>query len=208
MTTPHSITNPPVAAAILAGGAARRMGGANKSALKIGDRAIFERQLAVLRPLCDPVIVVANDDARVAGYDLTRVGDLIPGAGPLGGLLTAIVASHRDRTLVVACDLPFLSTALVERLIRPSQADVVIPHGPRGYEPLCATWRAGCEAAVRQRIAAGRLDVVGLLPALQVEEIGAAELAVYDPHGLLFVNVNTSHDFERAQELSRLEGNR
>jgi hypothetical protein len=40
---------------------------------------------------------------------------------------------------------------------------------------------------------------------LQVEEIGPDILASFDPHGLLFVNINTPHDYERAQRLSRVE---
>jgi hypothetical protein len=42
---------------------------------------------------------------------------------------------------------------------------------------------------------------------LRVEEIGPEVLASCDSHGLLFVNVNTPHDYERAQELSRLKSN-
>jgi hypothetical protein len=41
----------------------------------------------------------------------------------------------------------------------------------------------------------------------RVEEIGAEELATTDPDGLMFVNVNTPHDFERAKKLiDRLSG--
>ena len=40
---------------------------------------------------------------------LTVVPDDIPGMGALGGIYTAIVHSPCDRTLVVACDMPFLS---------------------------------------------------------------------------------------------------
>jgi hypothetical protein len=40
---------------------------------------------------------------------------------------------------------------------------------------------------------------------LQVEAIGPEALASFDPHGLLFVNINTPHDDERAQRLGRVE---
>jgi hypothetical protein len=33
-------------------------------------------------------------------------------------------------------------------------------------------------------------------------EIGPEEIAAFDPHGLLFVNVNTPHDYERARRMS------
>ena len=50
--------------------------------------------------------------------------DEVPGAGPLGGIYTAIVRSPRERTLVVACDMPFLSGALLRTLAAVKDADV------------------------------------------------------------------------------------
>ncbi len=40
---------------------------------------------------------------------------------------------------------------------------------------------------------------------LRVEEIGPEVLASCDPHGLLFMNVNTPHDYERARRLGLME---
>lgn len=199
---------PTLAAAILAGGRASRMGGADKSALRIGDGRILDRQLAVLRDVADPVAIVANDAAPFATLGVPVIPDVIAGAGPLAGILSALEWSPAPRTLVVACDMPFLTAALLRRLAAPSEADLVIPRGIRGYEPLCAVWSANAAAAIRQRLARGGRDVVGLVEELRVEEIGPEVLASCDPHGLLFVNVNTLHDYERAQELSRLEGKR
>jgi molybdopterin-guanine dinucleotide biosynthesis protein A len=44
----------------------------------------------------------------------------------------------------------------------------------------------------------------GVYTAIRVEEIGPEALATYDPDGLLFVNVNTPHDYERARSLIEL----
>jgi molybdopterin-guanine dinucleotide biosynthesis protein A len=133
------------------------------------------------------------------------VDDVIAGAGALGGIHAAIAQSPAERTIVVACDMPFLSVELLQRLARPTNADVVIPRSARGYEPLCAAWSAACEAPIRRRIERGALKAALALEDLRVEEIGPDALASCDPHGLLFVNVNTAHDYERAQELSGLE---
>lgn len=37
---------------------------------------------------------------------------------------------------------------------------------------------------------------------VRLVEIGPEEVAVFDPHGLLVVNVNTPHDYERARRMS------
>ena len=195
----------PVAAAILAGGLARRLGGIDKAALRLGDARIVDRQLARLREVADPIFVVAARQGPSPAPGIEVIADLVPGAGPLGGIYTAIAASPRPRTLVVAGDLPFLPLPLLRLLTRPSDADVVVPRSARGYEPLCATWSAAAAEVVRRRIERGALKASLVMEELRVEEIGPELLETCDPHGLLFVNVNTPHDYERAQELIRME---
>jgi molybdopterin-guanine dinucleotide biosynthesis protein A len=195
-----------VAAAILAGGQARRMGGTNKATLHVGELRIVDRQLTLLRQVADPVFIVssAHHEAFSAlGIDV--VPDAIPEAGPLGGIYTALVSSPHPRTLVVACDMPFLTLPLLHHLTRDTQADVVIPRSAAGYEPLCAVWSTAAADTIRRRIERGQLKAGLVVEELRVEEIGPEVLASCDPHGLLFVNVNTPHDYERAQGLSRLE---
>jgi molybdenum cofactor guanylyltransferase len=194
-----------VAAAILAGGQARRMAGANKADLRVGQERIIDRQLELLRQVADPVFVVSGRQDAFGGLGIDVVPDVIADAGSLGGIYTAIVSSPCERTLVVACDMPFLTLPLLQRLAAPSEADLVIPRSVNGYEPLCATWSSACEGAIRRRIERGVLKAALVVEELRVEEIGPEVLASCDPHGLLFVNVNTPHDYERAQGLSRLE---
>ncbi|MEO7273286.1 MAG: molybdenum cofactor guanylyltransferase [Vicinamibacterales bacterium] len=189
----------PVAAAILVGGRARRFGGTIKSTLSIGGARIIDRQLAALRQVADPIFVVTNDPTPFASLGLEIVPDVIPDCGALGGIYTAIVCSPHPRTLVVAGDLPGLQVPLLERLVRSSEADVVVPRGPQGYEPLCAVYAAACAGPIRTRLEAGDLRASVMPAGVRVEVIGPEDLAAYDPDGLLFVNVNTPHEYERAR---------
>lgn len=197
----------PIAAAILTGGQARRMAGVDKAALRVGSWRIIDRQLGLLRQVADPVYLVSSRGDALSDLAVSVVPDAVRGAGALGGIYSALLASPHPRTIVVACDMPFLTISLLERLAEPSSADAVIPRSARGYEPLCAAWAAGCAGLIKRRIEQGRLKAAQLVEELRVEEIGPEALAACDPHGLLFVNVNTPHDYERAQELSRLESN-
>jgi molybdopterin-guanine dinucleotide biosynthesis protein A len=195
----------PVAAAILAGGLARRLGGVNKADLRIGGRRIVERQLEVLGHAAEPVFIVSGNHRAFDDLGCRVIPDLVEGAGALGGIYTALSSSPHDRTIIVACDMPYLLPALIDLLARPSDADVVIPRSQTGLQPLCAAWSARALAPVRQRVHDKKLKVLSVLEELRVEEIGPEVLASCDPHGLLFVNVNTPHDYERAQGFSRLE---
>lgn len=191
-----------VSAAILAGGRARRLGGADKASLPLGRARIIDRQLAALFAVADEVRIVANDPERYAGLGLRVIQDVIPHAGPLGGVYTALLETSHDRVLILACDLPFVTAALFHRLVTESgtdqEIDAVVPRSARGLEPLCAVYRTRTAAAARARIERGELKVVGLLADLRVRELGPEALAPYDD-GSLFENVNTPHDHARAR---------
>lgn len=179
------------------------MGGGNKATLQVGDRRIVDRQLTLLRQVADPVFIVSGRSDDFAGLDLDVVPDLIPNAGALGGIYSAVMQSPQERTVVVACDMPFLALPLLRELTRATVADVVLPRSRRGLEPLCACWSRACAVPLRRRIAAGLLTAADAMDDLRVEEIGPERLASCDPHDLLFVNVNTPQEYERAVELSR-----
>ena len=195
-----------MSAAILAGGLARRLGGADKAALVVGRARIIDRQLAALAAVADDIRIVANDRARYARLQIPVIADAIAGAGALGGLYSALLDARHDRVLILACDLPFVTAALLERLVAESDApeqldagiDAVVPRSGRGLEPLCALYRRRCAQAARARIERGELRVAGLLADLRVRELGPEALAAYDT-GSLFENVNTPHDHARAR---------
>ena len=195
-----------IAAAILAGGQARRLGGTNKAGLRVGHVSIAERLAGILRSVADPVFVVSSRGDVTPPQGLELVHDELPGTGPLGGIYTAIRRSPVARTIVVACDMPFVTEELLRLLARPSTADLVIPRSAAGYEPLCAAWSRTCAGAIRRRLERGDRKAALLVEDVCVEEIGPEMLQRCDPDGRLFVNVNTPHDYERALELNRAAG--
>src|SRR6266480_7672372 len=114
---------PRILGLVLAGGLARRMGGGDKTRMRVGDQTILERVLARLKPQCAAVILNANGDpARFADTALPVVADSVPGfAGPLAGILAGLdwTAAHAPAITDVASvpgDCPFLPGDLVARL--------------------------------------------------------------------------------------------
>jgi molybdopterin-guanine dinucleotide biosynthesis protein A len=208
VTSVVDLRRAPVSGAILAGGRARRMGGADKALIEIGGTRIIHRQLAALYPVADDIRIVANDPSRYGDLGVRVIGDALPEAGPLGGIYSALLDAAHDRVVVVACDLPFVTRAFLERLAGESRehpdADAVVPRSARGMEPLCAVYATRCAAAARARIDRGALRVAGLLEDIRVRELGPDALAPYDD-GSLFENVNTPHDHERARGLVELD---
>jgi molybdopterin-guanine dinucleotide biosynthesis protein A len=206
MTAPaaRETDHPAISAAILAGGHARRMHGQDKSALDISGRPIIERQLEILRHLTtDLLIVTAHDDEagaeRFARHGVRVTPDLLPDAGPLGGLYTALSHASAAHTLILACDMPFVSIGLLRHLAARVQGwEAAVPRTRDGYHPLCAAYANSVAPVVRGRLDRGELTMTGLLHALRLAEIGPDELARIDPEDVMLSNVNTPHDYRQA----------
>lgn len=197
-------------AAILAGGRARRLGGADKSTLLVGRATILERQLDALTGLADRVFVVAGDPGRFEPLGLRVVPDRISGAGALGGIHTALAEAGSPYVLVLACDLPFVGAPLLKRMasLAVEPVDAVVPRPPDGVQPLCAVYARRLVETVRRQIESGHLKVQELLEAIHVRELSPGDIAALDADGRSFFNVNTPDDLERAVRLAAGAGRR
>jgi molybdenum cofactor guanylyltransferase len=187
--------------AILAGGRSRRLGGRNKAGLQLGGASLIDRQLARLRGIVDRTIIVANDAEAFRATGVPVVPDLEPGNGALGALHTAVHAAGSDGTLVLACDMPFISESLLAFLVEAGRtADIAIPRTARGYEPLCATYSRRSAGELARLIADKRfrLSEVAQIPGLVIRTIGTDELAPFGAEDVLFFNINTHDDYARA----------
>jgi molybdopterin-guanine dinucleotide biosynthesis protein A len=191
-------------AAILAGGRGTRLGGVDKSALVIDGQRLIDRQLAVLGRLADHLLIVATQPGRFAALGVPVVSDLVPDSGALGGLHTAISAASSDLTLVVACDMPFLTEAFLQRVVEGAGPDVdaAVPCVDGRLHPLAAAYRRTCLPPLARRLEARRLRVVDFLSDVTVRQIGQEELTALDPDGTVLFNVNTPDDVAVAAALA------
>lgn len=191
--------------AILAGGQASRLGRRPKALLPMGEERIIDRQIRALSTAVahGEVFIVANDAELYRPIGLRIVPDRVAGAGALGGLATALSASDALFTIVVACDMPFVTAEFASFLAQECRAHhVAVPKADDGYHPLCACWAREALPELERRVAAGQRRIVDALSALRVREIGPGELARFEQvAGTLLFNVNTPHDYERALQL-------
>ena len=107
-----------ISAVILAGGQAKRMGGADKGLQRLHGKPLFQWIYERLRPQVAQVSVNANrNQADYAAAGLPVFADNMEGfQGPLSGILTALERSDTDFVLFVPCDSPFFPENLLEKL--------------------------------------------------------------------------------------------
>ena len=191
----------PLAAFVLAGGESARMG-RNKALLELGGEPVIVRTAQLLASVVATAPVVVGSTRAQRSLGLRVLDDDWPGAGPLGGLATALRVSRAEWNLVVACDLPYLTGHwlhfLVERA-RKSPADAVLAAHFKGVEPLCAMYHKRCEAALRSALEKGIRKVTDGLASLRIERIEPGEWQRFDPDGSLFKNMNSPAEYEEAK---------
>jgi molybdenum cofactor guanylyltransferase len=183
------------AAAVLAGGASRRMG-RDKATLAVGGVELASLVLAAAARVADPVVLVAPDGhpaRRLAG---PAVAD--PGQGPLAALAAALGALEAEHVLVLAADHPGLRVELLAHLVALSEGAeaVACRRGPR-LEPLVAVYRrVPALAAARARLAgpAGGRSLQGLLGDLRTLVVEEPAWRRVDPDGRSFVDLDDPAD--------------
>ena len=191
-------------AAILVGGRSRRFGGRDKSALIVDGRSILDRQMSEVAQITSDILVVGGDPSPGHIQGARYVADYAPGCGPLGGLHAALTDAHGDATLVLACDMPYVSAALLRHLLAlTSDADAVVPRTERGYHPLCAAYTRACLEPIARRLADGRLKMTDLLEDVKVRIVTAEEIDAFGDRGRLLTNVNTPAEY-RAIEATEI----
>jgi molybdopterin-guanine dinucleotide biosynthesis protein A len=189
-----------VAAFVLAGGASTRMG-RDKALLELCGEPMVVRAAHLAEPHVASVAVVAPAD-RYAALELPVLPDRWPGAGPLGGIVTALSSTKSDWNLIIGCDLPYLTSEWFAWFIPcaiNSQAHAVVPESRRGLEPLAALYHRACAAALTAALERGVRRVTDGLAEVLVERVRAAEWQGLDPSGRLFDNMNTLEDYKEAR---------
>ena len=175
--------------------------GSHKPVLDVGGRPLVARVLAAASDR--PALVVGPGQGVPEGVCV--VLERVPGGGPVAGLATAVEAltvaagaSRPDAVVVLAADLPFVTSAHVDRLLGALEsADLAVTVDRDGRTNwLCAAWRLPALQA--------RLDEVGDAYGRSMRELasGICTQSVDDPAELA-LDVDTPADLARARERDR-----
>jgi molybdopterin-guanine dinucleotide biosynthesis protein A, proteobacterial len=184
-----------VAAVILAGGRATRMGGGDKPLISLRGKPLLDHVIARIDPQVEAMAISANGDAaRFAAYGLPVLPDATGDyPGPLAGIVAGMdwaAAKGFTHLLSVPGDTPFLPADLVIRLARHPFA---MPESQGRKHPVVALWPVMLRDGVRKALAAGERRV-GRVAA----DFGARTVRFDGPEDPFF-NVNTPEDLDAAQ---------
>ncbi|MET9650642.1 MULTISPECIES: NTP transferase domain-containing protein [unclassified Streptomyces] len=151
-------------AVVLAGGAARRLGGVDKPGVRVGGRALLDRVLTACRGAASTV-VVGGPRATVRPVEWAREDP--PGGGPLAALDAGVRRTAAATVLVLSADLPFLDEGTGRRLLdaldgAPTADSALLVDSDGRDQPLVAAYRSEPLRRALDRLATARGTLAGL----------------------------------------------
>lgn len=188
---------------VLTGGESRRMG-EPKECLAWGDSTLLLHTVVTLLDCTYPVVVTARDGHQALPplhTDCELVYDSMPGEGPLVGIEAGMqfLAGQCDATLVVGCDMPFLTAASVSWLAdQLGDASGVVPLIDQHPQPLAAIYRLDLLPQVKELLAAGERRARALVELPGIRTLSRDEVAQFDPELDFLRSIDTPEDYRKA----------
>jgi molybdopterin-guanine dinucleotide biosynthesis protein A len=181
---------------VLAGGASSRMR-RNKAFLTLQGKSLIEIISGAVNQAAGNVTIIGSPQIY-AHLNVPVIPDFRPNAGPLAGIETALLHSSADWNLIVACDMPRLTSRTLQTLLDAALANpdagAILPESHSGHpEPLCAVYHRRLLPAITRALDAGIRKVTHGLPEPAVHYICMAG----DP---AFQNVNTPEEWSLASQ--------
>ncbi|MEQ8266531.1 MAG: molybdenum cofactor guanylyltransferase [Parvibaculum sp.] len=191
--------------AIIAGGASRRMGGGEKALALFRGKPLVQNVIDRVSGQVGRLSINVREGS-LGRYDSYRDAGIViladsfgSGAGPLGGVVTALdwMAAARDSDWLATfpADTPLLPADMVAVMMKQRQGEtpVVAVAGGR-IQSLCALWPLSCRGALRRGLEAESFRSVWWT----LKELGARECQF--PDEAAFLNINTPEDLAGAEK--------
>ncbi|MBM0743856.1 molybdenum cofactor guanylyltransferase [Phormidium sp. CLA17] len=197
---------PSLSVIILAGGQSSRMG-RDKALIRVDGTPMLQRTCEIAMQCAPQVFVVTTGVRPYSGIVPARCsvieesplkGESKP-QGPLVGFVQGLTQTQAEWVLLLACDLPRLSQAVLQRwmlqLMQVNGAMALLPKSQKGWEPLCGFYRTDCLPSLTQFMNQGGRSLQAWLAQASVQAIQFSD----DPNikrqeqAMLF-NCNTPED--------------
>jgi len=192
----------------------------DKAWLEIDGVPMIERAVAAAKPAAGRLGIIVNAaNPQIERYqklaescEARVIFDLHEHLGPLGGIHTALAhCVAGESALVLACDLPFITTEFLSFLCDvhqsrnpqsaiPESQSVTVPLDQSSrLQPLAAIYDQSLEATVGQMLAANELRVDLLYSRVSTRPVGFAEFAHMRDAERFFININTPEEYQNAR---------
>ena len=200
-------------AAIQAGGRSTRMK-TDKAWLMIEGQSMLERVLICAQTVTEKILLVVNaHNTDNSGYQALAEkyqAEILPDAhdfrGPLGGIETVLLQIKKgDSVLILACDLPFISSEFLQLLLsihQSNQALLTVPTDEFGRpQMLCAIYSYECLNEISRMLAADELKTRLLSQRVATNFVSFEKYAHLNGAKQFLTNLNTPEEFHAVDSI-------
>jgi len=178
---------------LLAGGKSTRFG-SPKAFAHINDEYFYEHSYKLLAQVCDQVIIVTLEQLKhlfpKSLHVITDL-DMVKGKGPLAGIYSAMYVLQADRYVVLPCDMPFLSTdGLIKMLELANEDKVYAIKLEENYHPLVSCWPQKMLPYIYDCLQNDRYSVMRLLHAIKQTTVWLDGNKLFDQASYKLQNIN------------------
>jgi molybdopterin-guanine dinucleotide biosynthesis protein A len=176
-------------AVILAGGKSKRMG-TDKTQLIYKGKSLLQHSIDLLQAFSDNIIISSNRPLRI---NFPVFSDSIPDAGPLGGLFTALSLVKEQKLIVLAADMPLLTPAVIEYLLKKADFNkqINIFSVNNKWQPLVGIYDTSLLPIIKNQITHKDYKLHHLLQKSSLHLIDGSKFAMQ------FMNVNSPAEWQK-----------
>ncbi|MBU2495130.1 MAG: molybdenum cofactor guanylyltransferase [Candidatus Omnitrophota bacterium] len=208
-------------AIVVAKGEKSRRLNQDKALVKIAGRTLVEILLEKIAGIFDKIYLVTRQPAKfkfleskneIAAPDCARndkpkklelVKDNLK-CGPLGGIFLGLQASDSFYNFVISADLLFLDRRLLSYLMKKEKNyQALIPGGREFLQPLCGIYAQSVRPALERMLAEKKYKLREIFPEIETAYVSGKELKRFGDPEVLFFNLNTVKDLEKARRMWR-----
>ena len=177
--------------------------GRPKFSLPFGGETLLQRSVRNLRGTVCPIAIVGASGQNLPDIShVLSICDPVANQGPLMGLMTGLkhVEGVSAWALGTGCDMPFISTELIQCLKshRTTEAEIVIPRIDEQFYPLCALYRTALWRKAKMLLEKGERRLLALVDVCRVQIVARDALARIDPDLRFLMNINTPQCYQNA----------
>jgi len=184
---------------ILAGGESRRMG-QDKASVLLADDSLLNHVICRVQPLFEKMLISVRESRE--HLLIPQLCDSINDAGPMTGIATALERVDSQWVFAIACDMPFVSSGLVDAMAeKRDDHDMVVPFVGGSLQPLAAFYSKSCVPCMQSQLERGDRSLKSLIRKLDASIFTEGECKRYDPDLRSFLDLDTPEDVARVRSL-------
>ncbi len=180
---------------ILAGGRSLRLA-PNKALIKLNGSRIIEFMYKKIKPYVNDILLITNRPEDYSFLKIKTYKDIFTGMGPLAGIHSGLTNSTSENNLVIACDLPLISSEAVQYLLNTqSEKSVILCRQNSCIQYLFGIYRKRCVTEIETSLYAGNFKVKDFISKTEVEILET------DFPGNIFFNLNTPEELRKLEAM-------